>query len=190
MNRRNAIKNLGFSLSAVVATPAVLSLLESCKTDVATWTPGFLTVDEGLVVSRIVDIIIPKTDTPSASEVNVPQFIDLWVKEVSSPDEQESIKKSLGLLIEKIKTTYNEDLNKVSDENYTALLNDAFKDEEKNTEDAEITEILGGIRWMTVMAYKNSEQVGENILAYDPIPGQYIPCGNVEELTGGKAWAL
>ncbi|MGK0333237.1 MAG: hypothetical protein ACI974_000053, partial [Paraglaciecola sp.] len=38
--------------------------------------------------------------------------------------------------------------------------------------------------------YVQTEEVATTMLAYDPVPGEYIPCGDLQELTGGKAWAL
>ena len=46
------------------------------------------------------------------------------------------------------------------------------------------------LRDLATWAYKNSEYVGEEVLAYLPIPGEYIACGDLETLTGGKAWSL
>ena len=36
----------------------------------------------------------------------------------------------------------------------------------------------------------NSQPIGTEVLAYLPVPGEYIPCGDLQELTGGKAWAI
>jgi len=47
-----------------------------------------------------------------------------------------------------------------------------------------------GLRDFTIWGYKTSEYVGEKVLEYRPLPGTYIPCGDVKELTGGKAWSL
>jgi hypothetical protein len=49
---------------------------------------------------------------------------------------------------------------------------------------------LQEVRNMGIWAYKTSEEIGENVMWYDPIPGQYIPCGPVDELGGGKAMSL
>jgi hypothetical protein len=49
---------------------------------------------------------------------------------------------------------------------------------------------LKNVREMGIWAWKTSEQIGENVLWYDPIPGQYIACGPVEELGNGKAMSL
>jgi hypothetical protein len=46
------------------------------------------------------------------------------------------------------------------------------------------------LRGMTIWGYKASEYVGEEVLAYLPVPGEYIACGDVQELTGGKDWSL
>jgi len=46
------------------------------------------------------------------------------------------------------------------------------------------------LRGLTIWGYKASEYVGEEVLAYLPVPGEYIACGDVQELTGGKAWSL
>uniref|UniRef100_UPI003F5CC5C5 gluconate 2-dehydrogenase subunit 3 family protein n=1 Tax=Flagellimonas lutimaris TaxID=475082 RepID=UPI003F5CC5C5 len=46
------------------------------------------------------------------------------------------------------------------------------------------------LRDLATWAYKNSEYVGEEVLAYLPIPGEYVPCGDLQTLTGGKAWSL
>ncbi|CAN0605359.1 unnamed protein product, partial [Ectocarpus sp. 12 AP-2014] len=46
------------------------------------------------------------------------------------------------------------------------------------------------LRGMTIWGYKASEYVGEEVLAYLPVPGEYVACGDMQELTGGKAWSL
>lgn len=79
MKRREALKSLGLATGFFVATPPIISLLQSCTSEVSTWTPEFLSVEEGVVLTNLVDIILPKTDIPSATEVNVPQFIDKYL---------------------------------------------------------------------------------------------------------------
>ena len=211
MERRKAIKNLGLSLGFVVSTPTILSILQSCKNNVEPWVPVFFNIEEGVVLEKLVDIIIPKTDTPGALDVNVPKFIDAFINETFETEEKTDIKTQLSLLLNTIKTKYNQNIDDVSYENYDDLLASYFKiDDEKLTrwekqieaykasenknvsgyEDALQFDIINNIRSMSVFAFKTSKLVGEKVLAYDPIPGTYIPCGNLEELTGGKAWSL
>ena len=63
----------------------------------------------------------------------------------------------------------------------------------KNTfkeKDKAVFDTLKEIRDKTVWAYKSTEEIGENVLAYDPIPGIQIGCVSLEETTGGRAWSL
>jgi hypothetical protein len=46
------------------------------------------------------------------------------------------------------------------------------------------------LRDITVMSFKIDEFVAKNLLVYTPIPGNYKGCVNLQEVTGGKAWAL
>mgnify|MGYP000365267957 CR=1 FL=1 len=78
MDRRRALKGLGLSLGYIVATPTIIGMLESCKTDENQWEPIFLTISEGIVIKNLIDLILPKTESiPGALEVNVPEFLDL-----------------------------------------------------------------------------------------------------------------
>ena len=43
MNRRKALKNIGFSLGAVSATPTLVSLLSSCQNE-SNWSPKLLSI--------------------------------------------------------------------------------------------------------------------------------------------------
>ena len=89
MKRRDVIKGLGLSLGYVVATPGIVGMLQSCKTDANQWTPIFFTVDEGSVIRNLIDTMLPKTEaTPGAIEVNVPEFLDLYASKVYTPEQQ------------------------------------------------------------------------------------------------------
>ena len=198
MKRREAIKNIGLTTGFVIATPTVISLIQSCTTDTDKWVPVFLSEEEGLVLQQLVDVILPKDDLPSATDVNVPEFIDKYFNEVSDDEEQARMKKAFGELISLIKADYNEKIDKVTVENYQDLLDKHMlvkgqEDDERlsnpDSKDLTKSEFLNTIKWGTISTYKTTEQIGENVLAYDPIPVQYY-CGDLEELTGGKSWSL
>ena len=198
MKRREALKNIGLTTGFFIVTPSIVSLLQSCTAEVNAWTPEFLSVEEGVVLTKLVDIILPKTDIPSATEVNVPQFIDKYIKEVMEDGEQAMVKTAFGNIISVLKPNPEDDINKLKDEDYKALLDNhmLIKDEvdqerEANPDAKEMTksEFLNQLKWSTIHAYKISEQIGEHVLAYDPVPGAYY-CGDLQELTGGKAWSL
>ncbi|HDZ04610.1 hypothetical protein LCGC14_0080170 [marine sediment metagenome] len=215
MDRRRVLKNMGMSLGYMVATPTLLSIVQSCKSEPAiSWTPEFLAPNEGVVLSKLVDIILPKTDTPSASEVQVHVFIDKFSKEVMEKEQQDFLKMSMSKFINKaLADSGKENAEDLTAEDLEPVLASSLKyTKDQQTEmfesinsyteaiaegttgelDDEVTRFAfaNNLRGMTIWGYKVSEYVGEEVLAYLPVPGEYVPCGDVQELTGGKAWSL
>ena len=89
MERRNALKNIGLAFGYTVATPTLIGLVQSCQNEKSiNWTPNFFNKDQAIVLTQLVDIILPKTDTPSATEVKVDIFIDRYSDEVMSVEDQ------------------------------------------------------------------------------------------------------
>ena len=183
MKRRDALKNIGLSAGLIIGTPSIITLLNSCTTDPKTWKPIFLSKDQAEILKNIVDIIIPKTETPSASEVNVIEFLDKYYKEVLDDERQKWLKGSYNSLVDLIKTKFNDNMTAEKDKD---LLDNHMK---LSGDSDDLSELLKQIKSDTIWAYKTSEFVGENVLAYDPIPATYY-CGDLKELTAGKSWSL
>jgi hypothetical protein len=211
MERRKAIKNIGLSFGAFIATPTALSFLQSCGSSMEPWTPAFLSEDQGKMLRKVVDGIIPAIDDfPSASGVGVHAAIDKYLDEVMPLEDRESFMTSLGQVYDDmLASTGESSFDGVSPEQVDAYLNENLKKTEEELEamraemtkiyfgEAEITELPEGVqqdmflinlRDMAISAYKQSEVVGKNILAYDPVPGEFIGCGDLQELTGGRGW--
>ena len=183
MKRRDALKNIGLSAGLIIGTPSIITLLNSCTTDPKTWKPIFLSKNQAEILKNIVDIIIPKTETPSASEVNVIEFLDKYYKEVLDDERQKWLKGSYNSLVDLIKTKFNDNMTA---EKYKDLLDNHMI---LSGDSDDLSELLKQIKSDSIWAYKTSEFVGENVLAYDPIPATYY-CGDLKELTGGKSWSL
>ena len=199
MKRRDALKNLGLATGFFVVTPTVISLLQSCTSDIKTWTPDFLTIEQSEALTKLVDVILPKTkNLPSATELNVPQFIDKYINIVLDNDGQTQMNTAFENMISILKPNTEDNMDSVKEENYKALLDDhmLIKDEideerEANPEALKLTksEFLNTLKFITIKAYLTTEQIGENVLVYDPVPAQYY-CGDLQEITGGKSWSL
>lgn len=215
MDRRKALKNMGMALGYTVATPTLLSLVQSCKSEPAiNWTPEFLTAEQGTVLSKLVDIILPKTDTPSATEVQVDIFIDRFANEVMEKEQQDFFKMSMSKFTDKaLSDSGKQNLTDLTVDDLEPVLAEALKisKEDKitymdmvNTYNEEMAQggqatledgvsrfaFADNLRGLTIWGYKTSEYVGEEVLAYLPVPGEYIGCADAQELTGGKAWSL
>lgn len=215
MDRRHALKNMGLTFGYAVATPTLISLLQSCKDKAPDWSPAYFSPEEGQALRQLVDIIIPKTDTPSASEVNIHLFIDSYFDVVAEPAEQDFLKTSMGKFYDKaLADAGKEDVGDLTPEDMEPVLAASLKytPEEESKMYENITSYQGAVeeggttaeledetfryafannlRGMTIWGYKTSEQIGEQVLAYLPVPGEYIGCGDLQTLTGGKAWSI
>lgn len=204
MNRRNALKGIGLSIGYTLTTSTVVSMLQSCKTEEKLWEPVFFTKDESAVITKLIDLILPSTQkTPGALDVNVPEFIDTFIFKTYNIKQQKKYRDGLAAIIDALPIT-NMEVHKLSTDDYTTLLDKYLKinkkqrliyqtyneDEDPVNKDAIIFKALDNLRNTSVWAYKTSEQIGENVLAYDPVPGLQMGCIPLDEATEGKAWSL
>lgn len=214
MDRRKALKNMGLAAGFAVATPSILSLLQSCTAPKEVWKPLFFSEEEGTLLQRITEIILPASEgLPGALDVNVPQFIDQYVLEVEDEKGQKLIQSKMAGLVALLKSRFGEDLGDMTDEELESVVAENLK-MDKNAamamhervrsyeeamdkggmveadNEALTFSLMQSVRGLSIHAYKISEQVGEQVLAYDPVPGQYLGCAPLQELTGGKAWSL
>mgnify|MGYP006076557821 FL=1 len=214
MNRRKAIKNLGLSLGTISLTPAVLSLLQSCQNDLD-WNPVFFDSNQIKFISEITNLIIPSSEeVPGSNELNLIRFIDLCISNVRNNDDHIFIQSSLVSFIENyyikskknslinyeieeldeiLKYFFKSDVSKqelwVSDFNNSknSILDGSI---ESSSNDALSFYFLKTIRDLTITAFKGSEYIGKNILAFRPVPGQQKGCVDLLETTNGRAWTI
>jgi hypothetical protein len=90
ITRREALKRAGYALGFAISTPVISAVLNGCKAkpDLA-FKPAFFTEDQARLLGEVADIIIPRTDTPGAKDVGVPSFMDTFVKDCSTKEEQD-----------------------------------------------------------------------------------------------------
>lgn len=215
MDRRKALKNIGLGAGFLVATPTVVSLLQSCaEAPEATVLPKYFTVDEAHAVRQIVDLIIPSDDKiPGAVDVGVHTFFDAYLDQVAPEDQQQMTKAMFSALGEKFQSEFGKGMADGGAEEYDQLLAMYLK-AEKDTQDgyrqkmgefyaafaedpmakpdidAAVHSLASSMQSMTIWAWKSSEAIGKNVLWYDPVPGQQIGCMPLEDANGGKAMAL
>nr|WP_290932663.1 gluconate 2-dehydrogenase subunit 3 family protein [Haliscomenobacter sp.] len=86
MNRRELLKSSGLFVGYAVSSATLTSLFISCQAEAKVnldWNPVFLSKEQANTLAEITETILPKTKTPGAKELAVPQFIDKMLKEVS-----------------------------------------------------------------------------------------------------------
>ena len=191
MDRRKALRNIGTGIGAITVTPAVVSLFQSCQTS-ATYNPLFIPKDDFKIISNLMEMIIPKTDIPGAIELKLPEFVDAYIDAVWDEEEKTDFTKTWEVFISaSTKAAEKENENDLSAADWDAQLAKYLKPGNDIPADEILaSQFVNQLRSLTVNAFKTNEFIGEEVLAYAPIPGEQKGCVDLMEATGGKAWSL
>lgn len=200
MDRRRVLKKIGYGSAAMVVSPQVINMLHSCKSNVNKYLPIFFANNQFQFVSKIMDLVIPKTDIPGAIELKLPEFLDNYIAVVMNQNDKETILRRTNNFI---KLILNETKKNSSMEINSNDLNTQLKkyllasdkqieswEEAPKSQELEVYNYLIQIRSLTLNAFRLNEYIGEKVLAYDPIPGERKVCLDLKKTTGGKRWSL
>ena len=191
MDRRKALRSIGTGIGAIAVTPTVVSLFQSCQS-VATYTPVFISENDFKIFSNLMEIIIPKTDIPGAIELKLPEFVDAYIDAVWDEKRKTDFKEAWTAFISSSnKAAGKENANDLSTTDWDAQLAKYLKPGNDVPADETLaSQFANQLRSITVNAFKTNEFIGEEVLAYAPIPGEQKGCVDLMEATGGKAWSL
>lgn len=190
MNRRDILKYTAMLTGTALCAPLTGVMLSGCSPQPAVETIAgaeapklqFFSPDDFQLLSQIMDVILPSTDSPSATAVGTNLMMDQLFGVVFEP----AYKAKFTLLLNELREHLA--ANKFSQLNTSqqvAFLQDLeINDKQSNAYWAYID-----IKQQTIAYYLSSEQIAEHYLNYLPIPGEYKPCVSLAEL-GGKAWAI
>ncbi len=198
MNRREAIERAALVLGYAVTGPALVGVLNGCspKPDL-NYKPVFFSEDQARVISELTEIILPKTTTPGAKDVGVPGFIDSLLKEVYSPQDQESFLKGLSEFEEKAKKELGDDFSEAKPEEQKAFVKKHHDEELSNAKglgswgwwssDTEEKPFIFIVKELTLLGFFTSQVGATEVLQYNQVPGPFQGCVPLEKV--GKAWA-
>jgi gluconate 2-dehydrogenase gamma chain len=193
MDRREAIKRTALLMGGLVSAPAIMGVLNGCTSKPGiSWKPEFLSAEQATLVSQVSDIIIPKTDTPGATDVGVPSFIDLILKDVYAKEDQDRFTSGLQAFDEGAKKEYGDSFTDLDEEQQMAFvkkMHDEALQTERNTSPAPKRPFILMMKELTMLGYFTSEVGATQVLQYDPVPGAYKGCIPVSEAGNGKTWA-
>ena len=200
MDRRRVLKKIGYGSAAMVVSPQIINMLHSCKSNLNKYLPVFFANNQFQFVSKIMDLIIPKTDIPGAIELKLPEFLDNYIVVVMNQNDKETILRRTNNFIKLIlnETKKNSSMEINSNDLSTKLKKYLLAsdkqieswEEAPKSQELEVYNYLIQIRSLTLNAFRLNEYIGEKVLAYDPIPGERKVCLDLKKTTGGKRWSL
>jgi hypothetical protein len=197
MNRRDALKKSVYGIGLAGATPMFLGLLQACaKQERESWTPKFLNKPQVDFITSFVDFLLPRTDTPGGLDVNADIFIDLIYAKVLDEKTQQLVAEEIERFNQKCLDDFGSEFAKLSKEDKATC----FRDHEASSPkfaprvwgsavgEQQPVGFYRELKTLALNAYFNSEEIGKNHLSYDPIPGEYRGCIDLDEV--GKSWSF
>ncbi len=132
-----------------------------------------LDVHQHATVARIADMILPKTDSPGATDVKVDEFIDLLLTEWYAADERDRFLAGLADIDTRSRQAHGAAFLDLSLADQTTLLTalDGAEGREDTAEGAVRT-----LKQLTLYGYFTSEVVMKDVLHYPVIPGRHDGC--------------
>ncbi len=209
MNRREVIKRTAWFTGMALSTPMVSGILSGCQAEGdPEWMPELMSQEQAKVAAEMAEAILPKTaGSPGAKEVHVVEFMDKLIKECFEPDDQEKFLKGLDEANQSAQNTHGKALYALSADDRHNLV--AGMDEQIKTDMAKMKELSAEERMnmikegiidpnpffvqfkqLTIAGYFTSEKVGEEVLAYSSVPGEYDGCMDYPNEEVKTAWAL
>jgi len=162
-------------LLRALASAAALALLPdktlSAWSRVASGIPlqNALSPEHLALVKAIGDTIIPRTDTPSATDVGVHKFVDVIVNEYLSDTERVATLAGLDAIDARARTESNVTFARLSADKRSAMI-DSF---EKGDRSAEPSQTYRRLKGLVVHGYFTSERVMRDVLKVTVMPGKF-----------------
>ncbi len=188
MKRRDVLRYTALMTGVAVSAPVVFSL-SGCAADSftksASYSPTFFSSEEFGLLRSIIDCILPKTDSPSATEVGVDQMIDRFISEVYDEKRQSDFRKKIEPVFSSIQnSTESKAFGKLATSKQIEILQGLANHPEERIKSGFID-----LKQQTIAYYLSTEKIGTEFLNYLPTPGPFEGCIELSEV-GGKAWAL
>lgn len=181
MNRREAIKRTALLLGVAVSPSGINSALAQISRDPAA-SAKHLTPERFAIASAIAEVILPRTATPGAIDVGVPQFIDGSYGTFLNPVEKDIIENGLDALDASAQSAHHQAYAKLSSSQQESILRAIATDRNHPQQ-----KFLRNIRELTLLGFFTAERVAKEVMVWDPVPIMDVPCQDLS-VTNGVAY--
>lgn len=190
MNRREWLKCMSMLGVGALTAPSLLAVVEAHATAQSAGTGmSFFTTTQGDVVSSVVDIIIPRSDTPGALDAGVPRFIDQMFKDVYTKQEQQDYVHSLAAF-EKVSSTPFPKLDAAKRKALVMKLHEEALAKGQDLSPTSAPAFVLATKKLAMLGFFMSQPGCTQVLQYVLVPGAYHADIPLSEAGNGRAWAV
>lgn len=189
MNRREWLKCMSALAVGAVAAPSLLAVFNAhaAAQSADDAARPFFNPSQSDVLAAVVDIIIPRSDTPGALDAGVPRFIDLMFRDVYTKGDQQRYLSALAAF-EKVGGT---PFLQLDDVKRKALVERLHKKAlAKDLESASAPAFVLMTKKLAMLGFFMSQPGCTQVLQYVAVPGAYHADIPLSQAGDGRAWAV
>jgi hypothetical protein len=201
MNRREALQQVAFLMGGAVSAYSILGIEKGYCADASPKAPARTSVfnaSQMQLVSRVTEIIIPRTDTPGATDVGVPGFIDLMLGDVYAKKDRDRYLAGLAEFDEAAARSDGQSgfasLQPTQQVELVRKFHDAAVAEERRrprgTDDHPQRPFILVTKELTLLGFFTSQVGATQVLQYAAVPGAWHACIPLAQAGNGKSWAV
>jgi hypothetical protein len=193
MNRRDAIRLLAAGATLPLASGKMLAMLREARAQVGTPpSPRSLNPHQFETVKTIAEMILPRTDTPGATDVGATEFIDLILTEWYSDTERDRFLSGIADVDSRSQALFAKDFIACSsiqqDDILTALGEKMMEDMASASQGRQGDWAAGQdsfytmLRQLTLTAYFTSEAGATEALHFEIVPASHKGCAEEQPI--------
>jgi hypothetical protein len=196
MERRALLKNtalaaLGWSISASALSETFMACSTTAKMG---GKPHFFSKEQFNLVGEITETMLPRTKTPGAIDLKVPQFIDKIVQDLFDSEGKRKFLADLAELDKKCFSIYGKKFTSCSLAQRTEFLINLDKKSPSmppnfwgipTNPDTSPT-FYRNLKSLTLWGFYTSQEIGEKVLNFEKVPGRFEGCVPLKEV--GNSW--
>ena len=168
MQRRDILKALG-AAAALAVLPEHEALAAWARLASGNLVAGSLSPDQLAMIGAIADTILPRTDSPSATDVKVPAFIDVIVSENYTDNQRSAFVNALPQLESALRGADSTPFIAMDAEHRAVALGAV----ERANRQPQPYSTYWRMKGLVIHGYFTSEAVAKQVLHYNMMPGRY-----------------
>lgn len=196
VDRREAIKRTALMMGGALSAPAILGVLNGCTPSMEPgWTPKFFTKEQAVTINEAAEGIIPKTDTPGAKDVGVPQFIETMVSTIYSLEDRTKFMKGLEAFELECDEKMGDPFAYLEENKKLSFLMQKNRELEKlkgvNFKREKVEKpFFWSLKELTLLGYFTSEAGATQVLQHKYVPTKWEACIPFSQAGEGRTWSM
>jgi gluconate 2-dehydrogenase gamma chain len=200
MNRRAALKQVAFLMGGAVSAYSILGIETGYGADASPTAPARTSIfndSQIKLVSTVADIIIPRTDTPGATDVGVPGFIDLMLANVCEKKDRDRYLAGLAEFEAAARSEGQSGFASLKPAQQVELVGKFHaaavvqeRRRPRGPDDHPQRPFILMTKELTLLGFFTSQVGATQVLQYAAVPGSFHACIPLSQAGNGKSWAV